>query len=76
GKNHHGEGGFGRYVDSILLRTGRGETIEVSREHNAEAFSATIGGMGLTGIILEATLRLRRVETGWIRERVISASDL
>ncbi|WP_407115856.1 FAD-binding oxidoreductase [Bradyrhizobium sp. LMG 9283] len=76
GKNHHCEGGFGRYVDSILLRTGRGETIEVSRAQNSDAFFATVGGMGLTGVILEATLRLRKVETGWIRERVISASDL
>lgn len=76
GKNHHGEGGFGRYVDSILLRTGQGETIEVSREQNSDAFFATVGGMGLTGFILEATMRLRPVETGWIRERVISASDL
>lgn len=76
GKNHHGEGGFGRYVDSILLRTGQGDTIEVSRERNSDAFFATVGGMGLTGFILEATMRLRPVETGWIRERVISASDL
>ncbi|WP_354031662.1 FAD-binding oxidoreductase [Bradyrhizobium sp. S3.2.6] len=76
GKNHHGEGGFGRYVDSILLRTGAGETTEISREQNSDAFFATVGGMGLTGIILEATMRLRPVETGWIRERVISASDL
>ncbi|WP_314953892.1 FAD-binding oxidoreductase [Bradyrhizobium cosmicum] len=76
GKNHHCEGGFGRYVDSILLRTGQGETIEVSREQNSDAFFATVGGMGLTGMILEATMRLRTVETGWIRERVISASDL
>ncbi|MCA1415780.1 FAD-binding oxidoreductase [Bradyrhizobium sp. NBAIM20] len=76
GKNHHCEGGFGRYVDAILLRTGEGELIEASREQNSDAFFATIGGMGLTGVILEATLRLRKVETGWIRERVISASDL
>ncbi|WP_027528259.1 FAD-binding oxidoreductase [Bradyrhizobium sp. Ec3.3] len=76
GKNHHCEGGFGRYVDSILLRTGAGETIEASREANPDVFLASIGGMGLTGVILEATLRLRPVETGWIRERVISASDL
>src|SRR6266581_3246247 len=69
GKNHHCEGGFGRYVDSILLRTGQGDTIEASREQNSDAFFATIGGMGLTGVILEATMRLRPVETGWIRER-------
>ncbi|MFB6417550.1 MULTISPECIES: FAD-binding oxidoreductase [Bradyrhizobium] len=76
GKNHHCEGGFGRYVDSLLLRTGQGEVIEASREQNSDAFFATVGGMGLTGIVLEATVRLRRVDTGWIRERVISASDL
>jgi FAD/FMN-containing dehydrogenase len=76
GKNHHGEGGFGRYVDSVLLRTGAGETIEASREQNSDAFFATVGGMGLTGVILEATMRLRPVENGWIRERVICASDL
>ncbi|MEK9280681.1 MULTISPECIES: FAD-binding oxidoreductase [unclassified Bradyrhizobium] len=76
GKNHHCEGGFGRYVDSILLRTGQGEIIEASREENSDAFFATVGGMGLTGVILEATMRLRPVETGWIRERVVSTSDL
>ena len=76
GKNHHCEGGFGRYVDSILLRTGQGETIEISREQGSDAFFATIGGMGLTGVILEATIRLRPVETGWIRQRVIPASNL
>jgi FAD/FMN-containing dehydrogenase len=76
GKNHHCEGGFGRYVESLLLRTGQGETIEVSREENSDAFFATIGGMGLTGVILEATMRLRPAGTGWIRERVVRASDL
>ncbi|MDE2377480.1 FAD-binding oxidoreductase [Bradyrhizobium sp.] len=76
GKNHHCEGGFGRYVDGILLRTGQGETIELSRDENADVFRATVGGMGLTGVILEATMRLRRVETGWIRERVIPAANL
>lgn len=76
GKNHHCEGGFGRYVDSILLRTGQGEIIEASRDENSDAFFATVGGMGLTGVILEVSMRLRPVQTGWIRERVISASDL
>ncbi|TPQ31977.1 oxidoreductase [Bradyrhizobium guangdongense] len=76
GKNHHCEGGFGRYVDSILLLSGQGETLEISREQNPDAFLATIGGMGLTGVILEATLRLRKVETGWIREQVVPAENL
>ena len=76
GKNHHGEDGFGRYVDGILLCTGAGETIEISRKQNSDAFFATVGGMGLTGAILEVTMKLRSVKAGWIRERVISASDL
>ncbi len=76
GKNHHCEGGFGSYVESILLQTGRGELIEASRVQNPDVFLASIGGMGLTGVILEATLRLRRIETGWIRQEVIPASNL
>ena len=76
GKNHHCEGGFGRYVESLLLWTGQGEAIELSRTENPDAFFATIGGMGLTGAILEATIRLRRIETGWIHERVIPAANL
>jgi len=76
GKNHHCEGGFGRYVESLLLSTGQGEAIELSGTENPDAFFATIGGMGLTGAILEATIRLKRIETGWIHERVIPAANL
>ena len=76
GKNHHREAGFGQYVESLLLAVPTGETLRVSREEHSDLFFATIGGMGLTGIILEATIRLRRVETGWIRQRTIVAEDL
>jgi decaprenylphospho-beta-D-ribofuranose 2-oxidase len=64
GKNHHSEGGFGRYVESVLLALPTGETLRASRAEHADLFHATIGGMGLTGTILEATIGLRRVETG------------
>jgi decaprenylphospho-beta-D-ribofuranose 2-oxidase len=76
GKNHHRDGGFGDYVDSLVLATGGGDVLRVSRKESAEVFLATIGGMGLTGTILEATIRLASVETGWIRQRTIVASDL
>jgi FAD/FMN-containing dehydrogenase len=76
GKNHHREGGFGEYVENFVLALPTGEAIRGSRHENAELFFATIGGMGLTGTILEATIRLRRVETGWIRQRTILAPDL
>jgi len=76
GKNHHRDGGFGSYVESFLLATDGGALIRASRLENAELFAATIGGMGLTGIIVEATLRLRRIETGWITQTTVVAPDL
>ena len=76
GKNHHIDGGFGDHVESLVLATAAGEVVRASRNENADLFFATIGGMGLTGTILEATLDLRRVETGWIWQRTIVAPDL
>lgn len=76
GKNHHRERGFGDYVVDLTLLTGAGDIMRASPEENAELFWATIGGMGLTGTILEATIRLRRVETGWIRRTTVVACDL
>ena len=76
GKNHHRDGGFGDHVQSLVLATAGGEAVHLSRDQNADLFAATVGGMGLTGTILEATLRLCRIETGWIRQRTIPARDL
>jgi len=76
GKNHHRDGGFGECLESLVLATAAGDTLRLSRSEHASLFAATIGGMGLTGTILEATLRLRRIETGWIRQRTIVAKDL
>lgn len=76
GKNHHRHGGFGDHVESLVLATGGGQVLRASPDENAEVFFATVGGMGLTGTILEATLRLARVETGWIRQRTVVAADL
>ncbi len=76
GKNHHRGGGFGDHVESLRLATGGGEVLTASRQENSDVFFATIGGMGLTGTILEATIRLIPVETGWIRQRTVVAPDL
>ncbi|WP_024515759.1 FAD-binding oxidoreductase [Bradyrhizobium sp. Tv2a-2] len=76
GKNHHGEGGFGRYVETLLLALPTGEVVRASRKDHPDLLQATIGGMGLTGSILEATIQLRRVETGWIRQRTMVANNL
>lgn len=66
GKNHHRAGSFGCHVRCFeLLRSDRGHVM-CSREENAELFEATIGGLGLTGLILWAEFQLKRIEGPWI----------
>jgi len=65
GKNHHRDGSFANHVVEVRLVTPRG-TVTVSPEDDAELFWATAGGMGLTGIVVGATLRLTPIETSWM----------
>ena len=76
GKNHHVDGGFGNYVDWLDILGPDGTVTRCSREENAELFDWTIGGMGLTGVILRMAIRLRRVETGWILQHAQPAPNL
>lgn len=76
GKNHHVAGSFGDHVLWIDLLCGDGEVRRCSAEVEAALFHATLGGMGLTGVVLRAALRLMPVTTGWIRQRTIVAADL
>jgi len=66
GKNHHSDGAFAAHVTSISLCTPADALVEVSRESDAELFDATLGGMGLTGVILEATLRAAPLPSPWV----------
>jgi decaprenylphospho-beta-D-ribofuranose 2-oxidase len=75
GRNHHFAGSFGAYVISLRLRT-PGETLTVSPHTLPELFWATVGGMGLTGVIVQATLRLRRIDTPLIRVLTQRVEDL
>lgn len=61
GKNHHLMGTFGRHVVSFDLLRSDGRVLRCSEQENAELFRATIGGLGLTGLILAATIQMRRV---------------
>lgn len=65
GKNHHRDGSFSQFVDEFQLLTAKGDILVCSRESNADVFWATVGGIGLTGVILTAKIRLRRVETAY-----------
>ncbi|MBB4857432.1 FAD/FMN-containing dehydrogenase [Novosphingobium chloroacetimidivorans] len=76
GKNHHAHGSFGQFVDWIDVLGPDGVERRASRDENAELFAWTVGGMGLTGVILRAGVRLTRVETGWIRQTMLPAPDL
>lgn len=76
GKNHHAEGCFSEYVIEFKLMIENGEIITCSREENSEKFWATIGGMGLTGIILTAKFKLKNIESAYIRQESIKADNL
>ncbi|MGO4708967.1 FAD-binding protein [Chryseobacterium sp. 2TAF14] len=76
GKNHHSEGCFSEYVIDFKLMTENGDIITCSRDENSGKFYATIGGMGLTGIILSARFKLKNIETAYIRQESIKAENL
>ncbi len=76
GKNHHKHGSFGAFVDWIDVMGSDGKVLRCSPEADHELFEWTIGGMGLTGIILRAAFRLQPVETGWIRQTLEPAPKL
>lgn len=61
GKNHHLAGNFGNFVKSFVLLRSNGERLECSKEKNIALFNATIGGLGLTGLILSVELQLKSV---------------
>ena len=60
GKNHHLDGSFCAHVEQISLVLASGEIVSCSERENGDLFHATCGGMGLTGVIVEATLTLDR----------------
>ena len=68
GKNHHAEGCFSEYVIEFSLMNEKGEILRCSRIENPEKFWSTIGGMGLTGIILSAKFKLKNIESSYIRQ--------
>ena len=76
GKNHHIDGSFGAFVDWIDVMGPDGAVTRASRSDNPDLFEWTVGGMGLTGIILRAQIRLRAVESAWIVQDVRATQTL
>ena len=76
GKNHHREGSFGNHVRELSLLLADGSVAVVSPTARPELFWTTIGGMGLTGIVLDATINLIPIETSRCIVDTIRADDL
>lgn len=66
GKNHHRQGSFGEHLQRIRLIRTDGEVIECSPTLRPDWFAATVGGLGLTGVIVEAEIQLQRVTGPWL----------
>jgi FAD/FMN-containing dehydrogenase len=76
GKNHHRSGTFGAHLERIAVcRSDRG-IVECSPRENAELFRATVGGLGLTGVILWAEFRLRQVAGTEIESETIAFQSM
>jgi decaprenylphospho-beta-D-ribofuranose 2-oxidase len=76
GKNHHRAGSFATHVPSFDLLLPDARQQHVTPGSQAGLFWATAGGMGLTGIILRATIQLTKVETSRVRVDTVRTRDL
>ena len=76
GKNHHVHGSFGDHVRNVELLTADGRVVLTDREHEPELFEATLGGMGLTGVILAMDLQLMRIESPAIEIETVRVENL
>jgi FAD/FMN-containing dehydrogenase len=76
GGNHHVAGTFGEHVQSLRMRVADGRVLEVSERSEPELFRATLGGMGLTGHILEVEVVLERIPSAWIYQESRRVRDL
>jgi FAD/FMN-containing dehydrogenase len=76
GKNHHVAGSFGDHVQRLELARTDGTMIECGPDILPEWFSATVGGLGLTGVITQADLQLRRVAGPWLETETVPYGNL
>jgi len=76
GKSHHALGSFGDHVKNITLARTDGSRIECGPAMLPDWFSATVGGLGLTGLITEAEIQLRRVAGPWLATETLPYANL
>jgi len=76
GKNHHLEGCFSECVEEFSLILPNNEIVTCSKTKNTELFRATCGGMGLTGVILDAKIVLKKINSKYINQTTIKTTSL
>jgi hypothetical protein len=76
GKNHHNVGSFSTYVISFKILVASGKILDCSRENNADLFWATVGGMGLTGFILEAEIQMKKITSPYLTNRSLKLKNM
>jgi len=76
GKNHHVDGSISNHVAEFDLVLASKEQLTCSKENYPDLFEGTLGGMGLTGVISRVKLRLKKIETSFIRQKQIKATNL
>jgi len=76
GKNHHVAGSFGHHLRRFELLRSDGSRTVCSPDANAELFRATVGGLGLTGLITWAEIQLRPVTSAWFDVETIRMESL
>ena len=76
GKNHHVEGCFSECVQEFEIMLADGEVVTCSKKATPELFKATCGGMGLTGVILDAKIYLKKINSQYIDQTSINTKNL
>ncbi|GAB5417685.1 MAG: hypothetical protein Crog4KO_26710 [Crocinitomicaceae bacterium] len=76
GKNHTKNGSIGRWISSIEIQNNQGEMVTCSPSENKELFATTIGGLGLTGVIISATFKLNTLNTVFFDQRTTQLPSL
>jgi decaprenylphospho-beta-D-ribofuranose 2-oxidase len=76
GKNHHVDGSISNHVIEFDLALANNQVVTCSKQSYPDLFEATLGGMGLTGVISRVKFKLKKIETSFIRQKQIKARNL
>ena len=76
GKNHHVEGCFSECVEEFRIMLSDGKVVTCTREKSPDLWRATCGGQGLTGVILDAKIHLKRINSRYIDQTTIKTRNL